>query len=210
MAELELISKRLIEGDREAVVELVRHALRSGVDAERVLDEGLIPAMDVVGERFEKNEFYVPEMLIAARAMQAGTDVLEPALAESGVRPKGTAVFGTVKGDLHDIGKNLVVMMLKGAGFKTVDLGVDVAAEQFVDAAEAEDADIVGVSALLTTTMPAMRDVVEALREAGLETRVMVGGAPMTAERAAELGADAYAPDAGTAVERARELVGAG
>jgi 5-methyltetrahydrofolate--homocysteine methyltransferase len=164
-------------------------------------------AMDVIGRRFQDGDIFVPEMLIAARAMKAGTAILEPLLAAAGVVPEFRAVVGTVEGDLHDIGKNLVGMMWKGASFEVIDLGVNVTPAAFVAAAKEHDAHIIGVSALLTTTMPNMRGVVEAVRAAGLSTKVVIGGAPVTPEFAAQIGADGFAPDAGSAVDLARGLL---
>jgi len=208
MADLKALADAVISGNRDEAQSLTQAAVDEGVSAEQVLNEGLTAGMDVVGQKFKANEFYVPEVLIAARAMQAGMDIIEPLLAEAGTKPKGTVVIGTVKGDLHDIGKNLVAMMLKGGGFKVVDAGIDVAPETFVQQAKGETADVVALSALLTTTMPQMKNVVDALKEAGLETRTMIGGAPVTQEYADEIGADGYAPDAASAVDKARELIG--
>ena len=163
--------------------------------------------MDIVGRKFQEGELFVPEMLIAARAMKAGTEILEPVLAAAGVVPEFRAVVGTVEGDLHDIGKNLVGMMWKGGGIEVIDLGVNVPPQRFVDAAIEHDAHLIGVSALLTTTMPDMRAVVEAVRAAGIGARVLIGGAPVTPEFAAQIGADGYAPDAGAAVDLARGLL---
>jgi len=162
--------------------------------------------MDVVGVRFKNCEIYVPEVLVSARAMHAGMDILEPLLAKAGVKARGTFVVGTVKGDLHDIGKNLVAMMLKGAGWKVVDLGVDIDADKFVEAAEKEDADVIGLSALLTTTMVNMKQVVELARSKVIKSKIVVGGAPLTSSYAEEIGADGYAPDAATAVELINRL----
>ena len=207
MADLGAIAEALIRGDRDTVADLVQKALDEGVDAEAVLNEGLVAGMDVVGRKFRNNEFYVPEVLIAARAMNAGMELLEPILAEAGAKPAGVVVLGTVKGDLHDIGKNLVGMMLKGGGFKVVDAGIDVAPERFVELAQQNDAQLIGLSALLTTTMTQMPNVIEALKEAGLDAKVMIGGAPITQEYADEIGADGYAPDAASAVDLARQLI---
>ena len=207
MADLGAIAEALIRGDRDTVADLVQKALDEGVDAEAVLNEGLVAGMDVVGRKFRNNEFYVPEVLIAARAMNAGMELLEPILAEAGAKPAGVVVLGTVKGDLHDIGKNLVGMMLKGGGFKVVDAGIDVAPEKFVELAQQSNAQLIGLSALLTTTMTQMPNVVEALKEAGLDIKVMIGGAPITQEYADEIGADGYAPDAASAVDLARQLI---
>jgi 5-methyltetrahydrofolate--homocysteine methyltransferase len=207
MADMEAIAEALIKGDRDTVTKLVNAAVKEGVEPEKILNEGLVAGMDVVGRKFKANEFYVPEVLIAARAMHAGMAILDPMLSKSGAKPRGTAVLGTVKGDLHDIGKNLVAMMLTGGGFKVVDAGIDVAPEKFVQLARESSADLIGLSALLTTTMPQMAAVVEAVKEAGLEVKVMIGGAPVTQEYADEIGADGYAPDAASAVDLARSLV---
>jgi 5-methyltetrahydrofolate--homocysteine methyltransferase len=188
-------------------VEKTKQALAEGVTAKTVLDEGLVAGMDVVGARFKKNEVYIPEVLIAARAMKMAMEVLEPELAKAGVEPIGKLAIGTVKGDLHDIGKNLVSMMLKGAGFEVVDLGVDVGPEKFVEQAKAKGIQLIGMSALLTTTMPGMEKTVAALKDAGLSTKVIVGGAPVTQDYADKIGADGYAADAASAVDMAKSLV---
>jgi len=209
MADLNTMAEKVITGDLQNEVQgLVRAALDEGVPVKDILDGGLIAGMNEVGRRFKNNEFYVPEVLIAARAMHRAMEVLEPKLVEAGIEPIGTAAIGTVKGDLHDIGKNLVTMMLKGAGFEVQDLGVDVSVEKFVEAAQG-DAKVVCLSALLTTTMPQMPKVIEALKEAGVEdVKVMIGGAPVTQKYADEIGADGYAPDAASAVDKAKELLG--
>jgi 5-methyltetrahydrofolate--homocysteine methyltransferase len=210
MADLNGISEALQKGDRNTVVELVQAAIDEGVAPKTILDEGLIAGMGIIGGKFKKNEVYVPEVLIAARAMHGGMDILAPVLAASGVEPAGQIVLGTVKGDLHDIGKNLVAMMLKGAGFNVIDIGVDAPAEKFVEAAKEAGKCIVAMSALLTTTMPAMAEAVKALKAAGLgDIKTMVGGAPVTQEYADEIGADGYAPDAASAADVAKELVAA-
>lgn len=208
--ELQQIYERVIAGDAPRVKELVEQAVSEGVPPAEIISGYLIPAMTEVGARFERQEFYVPEMLIAARAMKTGLTVLKPLLVEGEIRSTGRVVMGTVKGDLHDIGKNLVSMMLEGAGFEVTDLGVDVAPEGFVKAVQEERPDILGMSALLTTTMSAMRKTIEALMEAGLRGRVkiMVGGAPVTQRYAEEIGAEEYAADAGSAVRKAKELLG--
>ncbi len=205
----EEISKALIVGDAKTVGELTRRALDEGLEPGVVLNEGLIPGMNEVGRRFKASECYVPEVLIAARAMHTALDILKPLLSDSGVEPIGTAVIGTVQGDLHDIGKNLVGMMLEGAGFQVVDLGVDVWPQKFADAVKENKPDIVGMSALITTTMPAMKTTIDVLREAGIRdhVKVIVGGAPVTQRYADEIGADSYAPDAATAVDRCKELI---
>ena len=223
MADLKAIADNLIKGraDKNSTIppemkgqpgvkELVQAAVDEGVDVGQILNEGLIAGMAVVGEKFKKNEFYVPEVLIAARTMHAGMEILQPLLAGTGVKPIGKIAIGTVKGDLHDIGKNLVSMMLKGAGFQVNDLGIDIPPERFVKAAEEEGAQVLAMSALLTTTMPSMKTVIEALEKAGLKNKIktMIGGAPVTQSYADEIGADGYAPDASTAVDKARELLG--
>lgn len=208
MADLQALAEALIKGDRDAVVELTQKAVDDGVAPKEILDEGLIAGMNVIGKRFKNNEVYVPEVLIAARAMNSAMEIMEPKLAEAGVEPIGTVVLGTVKGDLHDIGKNLVGMMLKGGGFKVLDVGIDVPAEKFVEAAKESGAKVIAMSALLTTTMPQMAEVVKALKDAGIETKTMIGGAPVTQNYAEEIGADGYAPDAASAVDSAKELIG--
>jgi 5-methyltetrahydrofolate--homocysteine methyltransferase len=201
MADFKGIAEALIEGNADKVKELVQGGIDEGVEAQKLLDEGLIAGMEVVGVRFKNCEIYVPEVLVSARAMHAGMGILEPILAASGVKARGTFVVGTVKGDLHDIGKNLVAMMLKGAGWKVIDLGVDVDAEKFVQAALDEDADVIGLSALLTTTMVNMKTVVEVAKNKDCKAKIVVGGAPLTQNYADEIGADGYAPDAATAAE---------
>jgi len=209
MVDLNEIRENLIQGKAARVKELVQKAIDEGQDVEKVLNEGLISGMDIVGEKFKKNEFYIPEMLIAARAMKRGMEVLRPILIKKDIKSAGIVVLGTARGDLHDIGKNLVGMMMEGAGFEIVDLGVDVSPEKFVEAAKEKGANIIGVSALLTTTMPGMKDVVQVLKESGLkeEIKVMVGGAPVTQSYADEIGADGYAPDAASAADKAKELL---
>ncbi len=207
MADFEALKDAVIKGDANAAKEGTAKALEEGVDPEAVLNDGLVAGMNVVGKAFKAGEMYVPEVLVAARAMKTAMEILEPRLAEAGVKPIGTIVVGTVQGDLHDIGKNLVAMMLKGAGFDVVDLGTDVTPEQFVKAASDHDARIVGLSALLTTTMPAMKQAVVAFKEAGVDAKLMIGGAPVTRKYAEEIGAQGYAPDAATAVDVARELL---
>ncbi len=209
MANLKELAEAVISGNAPRAKELTQQAIDSGTKAQEILDDGLIAGMSEVGDRFKKNIFYVPEVLIAARAMNQAMEVLEPRLAKAGVKPVATVVLGTVKGDLHDIGKNLVGMMLKGGGFKVVDLGVDVPPEKFVAAVQENKAKIVGLSALLTTTMVGMKDVVEAVKNAGAADKVktMIGGAPITQSFADEIGADGYAPDAASAVDKAKELI---
>jgi len=208
MADLEGTTVALIDGKRDEVVAKTEEALQEGIPAETILNEALVAGMAVVGERFRRNVIYVPEVLIAARAMKAAMTLIEPKLADAGAVHAGTVVIGTVKGDLHDIGKNLVAMMLQGGGFKVIDLGTDVAAEKMVEAVKEHNAQIVGMSALLTTTMPYMATIIEGLRSAGLDhVKTMIGGAPVTQRFADEIGADGYAPDAASAVEVANRLV---
>jgi 5-methyltetrahydrofolate--homocysteine methyltransferase len=201
---------RTLVGDKPAVVELTQQGLDGGLKPETMLFEALIPALEEVGARFERGDFFVPEMLIAGRAMTGALDLLRPLLAQTGAQTIGTFLMGTVKGDVHDIGKNLVDIMLEGAGFNVIDLGVQVAPEKFVEAIEEHEPDVVGFSAFLTTTMPMFKANIEAIEKAGLRDRVaiMVGGAPVTQEYADMVGADAYAPDAATATKRAKELLG--
>ena len=212
MTILEDISSAVQRGKKKEVKPLVQQALDEGMEPTVILNEGLVPAMDIIGDKFSAGEVFVPEMLVAARAMAAGTQILQPYLAEEGSEPIGKAVIGTVKGDMHDIGKNLVRMMIESKGFEVTDLGVDVGPEQFVSfLQEHEDTDIVCCSALLTTTMPAIQATIDAINAAGLRdsVKVMVGGAPITQAFADEVGADAYTADAGAAAVKAVELVSA-
>ena len=212
MTILEDISSAVQRGKKKDVKPLVQQALDEGMEPTVILNEGLVPAMDIIGDKFSAGEVFVPEMLVAARAMAAGTQILQPYLVEEGSEPIGKAVIGTVKGDMHDIGKNLVRMMIESKGFEVTDLGVDVGPEQFVSfLQEHEDTDIVCCSALLTTTMPAIQATIDAIKAAGLRdsVKVMVGGAPITQAFADEVGADAYTADAGAAAVKAVELVGA-
>jgi 5-methyltetrahydrofolate--homocysteine methyltransferase len=199
----------ILNGENKVVPVKVQAALDAGVDASKILNEGMIAAMAEVGQLFEEGEYYVPEMLISARSMQAGLAVLKPHLMQANVKSAGKVVAGTVKGDLHDIGKNLVCMMLEGAGFEIQDLGTDVLPEKFVAAVQEGEVDIVALSALLTTTMPNMKITIEALREAGLRERVkvIIGGAPVTDSYAQQIGADGYSPDASRAVALAKSLL---
>lgn len=208
---LQEIFDSILNGDNKSTQLKVQQALQDGIDPARVLNEGMIQAMAEVGRLFEIGEYYVPEMLISARAMQSGLGILKPMLAQANIQSAGRVVIGTVKGDLHDIGKNLVGMMLEGAGFEVVDLGTDVAPEKYVNAVAAGGVDIVALSALLTTTMPNMKVTVEALKQAGLreQVKVMIGGAPITDSYAQQIGADGYSPDASRAVSLAKSLVGA-
>jgi 5-methyltetrahydrofolate--homocysteine methyltransferase len=208
MADFEAIKQAVITGKVAQVKEQVQATLNAGTTAQEVLDQALIPAMDVVGEKFSCHEYYIPEMLISARAMQAGIGILKPLLAAAGSKPRGKVVIGTVKGDLHDIGKNLVALMLQGGGFEVVDLGADVKPEKFVQAVQESGADFVMMSALLTTTMLSMKDTVEALKTAGVrdKVKVAVGGAPVTQRFCDEIGADFYSANATGAVTKAKEL----
>jgi 5-methyltetrahydrofolate--homocysteine methyltransferase len=207
------MSRALILGQHLAVGEMTRQALAEGIDPKTIIFKGLIPGMDVVGEKFRRNEYYVPQVLLSARAMYAGLDLLKPLLTRTGVDEYlGTVVIGTAQGDLHDIGKNLVAMMMEGAGFKVHNLGRDVAPEKFVEAVQANHATIVGISALMTTTMPAMRRTIEALTREGLrdQVKVMIGGAPVNQAYCDEIVGDGYARDATAAVVRAKTLMGKG
>jgi len=209
MVDLKQLAEAVISGNAPRAKELTQQAIKEKLPVQRILDEGLIAGMAEVGERFKKNIFYVPEMLIAARAMNQSMELLQSLMVKEGVKPVGTVVLGTVKGDLHDIGKNLVGMMMKGGGFKVVDLGVDVPPEKFVAAVKENKAELIGLSALLTTTMIGMKDVLEALKKDGVRSKVktMIGGAPITQKYADEIGADGFAPDAASAVEEARKLL---
>ena len=200
------ISTLLQQGRAPKVKEKVQEALDQGISAKDILEEGLLSGMSVIGEKFKNNEVYVPEVLIAARAMNAGVALLKPYLVDAGVEAKGTVVIGTVKGDLHDIGKNLVKMMMEGKGLNVVDLGVDVSAEQFVSAAKANNADIIACSALLTTTMTEMKNVVDAVKAESLDVKVMVGGAPVTQNFCDSIGANSYTADAASAADAALAL----
>jgi 5-methyltetrahydrofolate--homocysteine methyltransferase len=201
----------VLEGDAQTARNVTQQALSEGVEPQKLVTEFMIPAMDEAGRRFECNDYFVPELLIAARAMKASLELIRPLLIQSGAQPTGRVVIGTVKGDLHDIGKNLVAAMLEGGGFEVFDLGVDVSPEKFVAAVNANNANIVALSALLTTTMPAMRATVEALKQAGVrqKVKVMIGGAPVTQKYADEIGADGYSENAASAVALARKAVAA-
>ncbi len=207
MVDLKALADAIIKGDQNAAVDITRAALDEGTPAESVLNDGLIAGMDVVGASFKKNEIYIPEVLIAARAMRMAMEILEPELAKAGVKPVGKFLIGTVQGDLHDIGKNLVAMMLKGAGFEVVDIGVDAGPEKFVEQAKATGVQVIGMSALLTTTMPSMEKTVKALKDAGVSAKIVIGGAPVTQGYADKIGADGYSPDAASAVDLAKSLV---
>lgn len=209
MVDLKELAEAIIKGDQAKAVEITGKALEQKVPAKQILDQGLIAGMEVVGQRFKNNEIFIPEVLFSARTMKAAMALLEPELVKAGVEPVGRFLIGTVKGDLHDIGKNLVAMMLKGAGFEVIDLGTDVPAERFVEQAKALNVHLVGMSALLTTTMPAMERTLVALRQAGLDVKVMIGGAPVTQAYADKIGADGYAPNAAEAVAVAKRLIAA-
>ncbi len=204
---LDKLREALIAGKKNDVEALVDEALSSGIPTRQILNQGLIAGMEKLGAMFKNNEVFIPEVLVAARAMNAGLTKLEPYLIKDKVEPKGLVVIGTVKGDLHDIGKNLVAMMLKGAGYKIVDLGADVAPEKFIDAARTNKANVVALSALLTTTMVQMKSIIQALQASGLKVPVIVGGAPLTQDYADQVGAKGYAPDAASAVDVVNKLI---
>ncbi|MFN2271875.1 MAG: corrinoid protein [Anaerolineae bacterium] len=206
---LQQIAENLYDGKNTEVAELTQQALDTGLTAAEILNDGLVAGMDRVGADFKNGDLFVPEVLIAARAMHAGMDILRPLLAESDVPSAGKVVLGTVAGDLHDIGKNLVAMMLEGGGFEVVDLGIDITPEKFVEAVKAEQPNLVGLSALLTTTMPSIEKTLDALQAAGVRdnVKVMIGGAPVTQEYTDKIGADGYAADAASAVDLARKLM---
>ena len=211
MADLKKLYDAVIEGDANTTLEMTKAALADGMTPEELVAKYMIPAIDEVGKRFEAEDYFVPELLLLGRAMKGALEVLRPLLAASGAKPAGKVIIGTVKGDLHDIGKNLVAAMLEGAGFEVTDLGTDVSPEKFVEAVSAKSANIVCLSALLTVTMPAMKTMLEALRSAGVRDRVkvMIGGAPATDRYAREIGADNYSENASAAVAAARSLVAA-
>lgn len=202
------ISEKLQKGRIKDVKALVNQALEEGLSAQEILDDALLAGMSIIGEKFKRNEVYVPEVLVAAKAMNVGAEILKPKLIDSGVKPIGKVVICTVKGDMHDIGKNLVKMMLEGKGLEVIDMGVDVSESRIIEAIKEHKPQILALSALLTTTMPEQKVVIEALKESGLRDsiKVMVGGAPITQDYADEIGADAYTPDAATCAEVAKEL----
>jgi 5-methyltetrahydrofolate--homocysteine methyltransferase len=206
---LQKISEELQKGNLKEVPRLTQEALNTGLSPAKILKEGLIAGMDVVGERFRKDELFIPEVLMAAKAMHGGMELLRPKLVEAEIRFTGKIVLGTVKGDLHDIGKNLVGMMMEGGGFEVIDLGIDIPSEKIVEAVKHHQPNFLGLSALLTTTMPRMKEVIQSLITAGIrdKLKIMVGGAPVTEKYAKEIGADAYAPDAASAVQVAKSLV---
>lgn len=209
MVNLNNISEALQRGDAEKVEELVKKSLEENLSPKKILEDGLIKGMGIIGAKFKKNEVYVPEVLIAARAMHAGMNILKPKLIETGIKNIGIVAIGTVKGDLHDIGKNLVKMMLEGAGFEVIDLGIDVSVDKFVEAVKEHKPNIIAMSALLTTTMVNMPEVIKALEVAGLreKVKIMIGGAPITQNYADQIGADGYSPDAASAVDNAKTFI---
>jgi 5-methyltetrahydrofolate--homocysteine methyltransferase len=207
MADLKALADAIIKGDQNTAVAITKAALSEDMAAKDILDNGLIAGMDIVGVRFKRNEVYIPEVLISARAMKSAMEILEPELAKAGVEPIGKFMIGTVQGDLHDIGKNLVAMMLKGAGFDVIDLGIDIKPEVFVEKAKATATPLIGMSSLLTTTMPALDKTLKAMKAAGITAKIMIGGAPVTQGYADKIGADGYAPDAASAVDVAKKLL---
>jgi len=209
MSELSKLYEAILTGDSKAAVAITKEALAAGTDPLEIVNTQMVPAMDEAGRRFECEEYFVPELLLAARAMKGALELIRPLLAERGTEPAGRVVIGTVKGDLHDIGKNLVSSMLEGGGFEVIDLGADVAPERFVEAVRERNPDLVCLSALLTVTMPSMNTTIDALKDAGLRdrVRVLVGGAPVTEQWAREIGADGYGPNAAAAVPLARKLI---
>lgn len=210
MSDYQSLSEVVMKGNRAEAKRLVQLLIDAGEKPQDIVEKGLVPGMSAIGEKFKRNEAFVPEMLIAARAMKESMALLEPLLVKAGIQPKYRAVIGTVQGDLHDIGKNLVAMMWRGANIGVVDLGTNVPAEKFIAAAREHNAHIIGLSALLTTTMPAMKDTVAKVREAGLkDVKVLIGGAPITQEFATQIGADAFSPDAASAVDAALKAVAA-
>ena len=207
MADLKALADAVIKGDQNTAVKITKEAIQEGLVPKKILSDGLIAGMDVIGDRFKKNEVYIPEVLIAARAMKMAMEILAPELVRTGVKPIGKFMIGTVQGDLHDIGKNLVGMMLKGAGFEVIDIGVDITPEKFVEQAKASGAQVIGLSALLTTTMPSMEKTIKAMKEAGVKTKIIIGGAPVTQAYADKIGADGYAADAASAVDIVKKFV---
>ncbi len=210
MSDIKALNEAVIKGDIQTAMTLTQNAMDAGKKAQEILDQGLIAAMDQVGDRFAKGEMFVPQMLRSAKTMQECLKLIKPRFQEGDLTSKGKVVIGTVKGDLHDIGKNLVAMMMEGAGFTITDLGVDISADTFVQKVQEVEADILAMSALLSTTMPGMRETIETLQKAGVRNKVMVmiGGAPVTANFASDIKADAYAPDAGSAVIEAKKVLG--
>ena len=207
MVDLAKIAEGVIKADVDAVKEMIQQAIDEGQDVKKILNKGLIAGMRVVGNKFESGEFFLPEMIIASKTMKEGLELLSPLLQQADVQSVGAVILGTAKGDIHDIGKGIVCTLLEGGGFMVTDIGVDVDPDKFVEAAKEKNADIIGISALLTTTMVGMKDVIDSAREAGLKAKVMIGGASITTEYADEIGADGYAPDAPAAVREATGLV---
>jgi 5-methyltetrahydrofolate--homocysteine methyltransferase len=210
MTIFEQIADEVQKGHADPVGELTRKALSQDIPAEEIMNKGLVSGMEIVSKKFKNNEIFIPEVLISARAMNTGLAILKPLLVESNVQPKGKVVIGTVKGDLHDIGKNIVAMLLQGAGFDVIDLGADVPKEKFLEFVKKEKADILGMSALLTTTMLYMKETIEALKEEGIrqDVKVIIGGAPVTESYASQIEADGYAPDAASAADLSKRLLG--
>ena len=209
MTLFEQIADEVQKGHSDSVAELVKEALSQDIPAEEIMNKSLVSGMEIVSEKFKNNEIFIPEVLISARAMNTGLAILKPLLVESNIQPKGKVVIGTVKGDLHDIGKNIVAMLLQGAGFAVIDLGADVPKEKFLEFVKREKADILGMSALLTTTMLYMKEMIEALKNEGIrqDVKVIIGGAPVTESYAAQIEADGYAPDAASAVDLSKRLL---
>ena len=210
MEDLERLYDAVLAGNAKQAVAVTKEAVEAGVDPQVLLEEYMIPAMDEVGQRFEANECFVPELLISARAMKGAVEVIRPLLASAGAEPVGRVVIGTVQGDLHDIGKNLVAIMLEGGGFEITDIGVDANADKFIDAINSKNPDVVALSALLTTTLPSMKNIIDRMTQAGVRERVkvIIGGAPVTQDFADEIGADGYSDNAGSAVGLVRSLMG--
>jgi len=207
MVDLTKIRDSVIEGEADEVRDMVKKAVDEGQEVGRILNEALLLGTSIVGDKYEKGEFFLPEMFLGATAMKEGLKVLTPLLAHSDIKAAGTVIMGTAEGDIHDIGKTIVSIMLEASGFMVTDIGVDLAPDKFVEAAKENNADLIGVSAMLTTTMMGMKDIIEAVKEAGLKAKVMIGGSSVTQEFADEIGADGYAPDASSAVKKAKELM---
>jgi len=207
MADLKALADAVIKGDQNTAVKITKEAIKEGLVPKAILGDGLIAGMDIIGDRFKKNEVYIPEVLIAARAMKMAMEILAPELVRTGIKPIGKFMIGTVQGDLHDIGKNLVGMMLKGAGFEVIDIGVDMTAEKFIERAKASGAQVIGMSTLLTTTMPSMEKTLKAIKAAGIKAKIIIGGAPVTQAYADKIGADGYAADAASAVDVVKKFV---
>jgi 5-methyltetrahydrofolate--homocysteine methyltransferase len=207
MMDLQALSEAIITGDQIKAVKITKAAIDKGIAARTILNNGLIEGMNIVGDRFKKNEIYIPEVHFAAHAMKSAMEILEPELVKAGVDPIGKLLIGTVQGDQHDIGKNLVAMMLKCSGFEVIDLGIDVSPEKFIEQAKARKVHLIGMSSLLTTTMRYMEETIKALKKADISVKVMIGGAPVTQSYADKIGADGYSPDAASAVDLAKSLI---